>query len=669
MSNKRSLAAHLRYLCILLLAHILIYWEYWSLRKLFTGADFFRQLAPLLNFQSDCLREFSWPLWNPFMNLGYPWVEHYLNSSFFLTHLALGFLTKQTVFTAQIELLAWIVAGGAGVYLCAMQYGASKRAALISGLSFIFCGQITALPQWSNQIYNASLFPFLLLGYLKAKESHRALNLLSVFALSMTIFGGYIAATVLELYLFSVYVLIDSILNKNKIFGLKFLTITLITSFMLTLPKTLPFKYPIEQSTRFALDQSSENPMYGVVTAYQLMSFLLPVKYYFSLFIGQLGVIAFIHALTKRRFTKNALLLGMAVGCALFLIVDSEGTYSAFRNIANNIMPFAKNIRFSFMYWYFPLTFSILYVAPLIEEFLQSEKKFVLVSVIIFNIILTALFFLFFNTSLHYKAFVFHAALSFLWFLPAVLTWPQWSRTSLAILIVLVEFWMVFNRVNIDTRYTVDGQNMEIAVTHQNITSASFADAELVRETWKERITSDKSRPSIDDSRKNPYIVYGSNNHMLAQVAESMNQKKFSIIWYNSQERNDFKDLKKKLGTAWLEGSPLFYFETYSGSSAEHEIFFQQISCSEFGFQINSAAPGLFQLNQMYDDRWHVYVDGKEEELSRTNFFFMGAYIGSGTHSVKFVFRDMIFMTSTAISLAALTMLIAFAIIGRTHSR
>lgn len=149
------------------------------------------------------------------MNFGYPWVDHYANTSLFPTHLLLGFFTKHTVAIAQLEILGWILLGGFGIYFCVLEYGFSRRAALVSAISLIFSGQLIALPQWSNQVYNATCFIFMLLGYQRAKKTGSPFNLLSVIFLTLSVLGGYVAATVLSIHLFTAYVLIDSLTEKR----------------------------------------------------------------------------------------------------------------------------------------------------------------------------------------------------------------------------------------------------------------------------------------------------------------------------------------------------------------------------------------------------------------------------------------------------------------------
>jgi uncharacterized membrane protein YfhO len=96
-----------------------------------------------------------------------------------------------------------------------------------------------------------------------------------------------------------------------------------------------------------------------------------------------------------------------------------------------------------------------------------------------------------------------------------------------------------------------------------------------------------------------------------------------------------------------------------SGSAAG-QVRFENISCSGFDFAVNNSAPGMFLLNQMYDDRWHVTIDGIEARILKANEFFMGTEVGPGMHMVSFRFRDRIYYLSVALSLSVLLGLFGF---------
>ena len=52
-----------------------------------------------------------------------------------------------------------------------------------------------------------------------------------------------------------------------------------------------------------------------------------------------------------------------------------------------------------------------------------------------------------------------------------------------------------------------------------------------------------------------------------------------------------------------------------------------------------AAAPSVLLLNDHFDPNWKVFVDGKPDNMFRSNFYMRGVYVAAGTHTVEFRFR------------------------------
>lgn len=650
--------SHLPYLAIIALSSLIIFRDYWLYSKIFTGSDFVREMVPLPNFQSDCLRELSWPLWNPYMNFGYPYVEHFLNTTLFPSHLVLGFLFKYNTYIAQVEVLGWILLGGIGIYLCVVEYGYSRVAAAISAMAYMFSGQVIALPQWGIVVYTACCFPFLLLGYARAKRFGRPYSLISALFLALSFLGGYMASAPLGMYFLIGYVLIDSFIEKRFVFGLKFLFITVAAGLLVASPKIGPIFMSLDQSPRFDPGYARESLFFGILSFGQLSSFLLNVKFYFSIYIGLLSAIVVIYMAAARKLRINALLIMFFITAWLF-IVDKEGGYSILHQALSSTLPFVKAARLLFFYWFFPMAFLILYLARGVDALIEDpSRKAFLAAVIIFDVILTVVFLVNYDVSLHLRAFITQVALSWLLLVAVYLPLGRGARGALITALVLCDFFVVFGRVNIDRPLEFQGDKVVINITHQNGASTSFKDDELVKNTWEYRITQDKFRPSISESRDNPVLNIGTLHPFSSYTPEAMNWKYFSGLWYNSQERYDFVKLKNSPSFPALHGRPLFSFSEPYGAS----VSFDKITCSRFGFTVDSLVPGVLRLNQSYDDRWKVFVDQKRRKLLKRDGYFMGVVVQPGRHTVEFVFRDRVFVVLLVVSLITLSALSAVAL-------
>lgn len=84
-----------------------------------------------------------------------------------------------------------------------------------------------------------------------------------------------------------------------------------------------------------------------------------------------------------------------------------------------------------------------------------------------------------------------------------------------------------------------------------------------------------------------------------------------------------------------------------------------------------SNGPGVLVLADSYFPGWRVFVDGMEDKLLRTNYFFRGVAIPAGEHRVEFRYEPMSFTIGLWISLAMTTALavVSLILLARTRRR
>jgi len=669
---KSSIIARSVPVLVLLLANVLVFHEYWTAERLFTGKDLLTAFEPLLNFQTDCLREGSLPLWNPFLNFGYPFVEHYSNTMLFPTHLLMGLFTGSSLVLVQREMLFWIFLGGLGVYWCARELGRSRTAAVAAGMSFMFCGQVVSLPHWHLLVYNASCFPFLLLGYHRAVRQERPVSLMTILFLAFTLFGGHITTSVLGLYLFGGYVLADSLIRKRMVFGVQFLAISAVTAGLLALPKLAPMYHAMRSGPRMLNPASlhTKDP-FNVINSYQFMSLVLPVKYFFSLYLGQLPVLAAVFAVIRRNVRVDALLV-LAVLSGWFLMVDDTGTVSLLRSAAN-VLPLMNLVRNEWLVWFYPSVFAILHLSGAVDQYLAGPFSRAHVASSALVAASVAGVYLFAYNPVFAPAAAVHIALA-----GAALPLPLFrTRENLQFvavsLVVILEFFLVFSRVAPDEPPLRDATRMQVFVIDQGSIGKRFTDDNRILSGFTAEAVQDRLRPPISDSVKWPRLYSGLHGAPFINYApeqygmfiDDMNLKRFSGWWYNGQERFDFIKLKDSPRLAQMDGLPLFTFINHSGSQGTAAISFDGITCSSFLFHVETHEPGLFLLHQMYDDRWQVRVDRIPEKIVPADDFFMGVMMQPGRHVLEFAFRDRIYRWSSVISLLTLAGVLCWPFIQR----
>lgn len=670
-TGRFALREHLTALAVLAAANIVLFRDYWLGEKVFSGKDFLTAFYPLLNFQTDCLQGGSWPLWNPFMNFGYPYVEHYVNSAFFPTHLLMGLVTGSSLFLIQRELLFWIIVGGFGIYLCVRELGLRTTTGIISGLSFMGCGQIIALPQWSMIVYNAACFPYILLGYHRAKRFGRAFNTLSILFLAFTIYGGYIVTTVLGIYLFAAYVLIDAFRSRNMRFGFRYLGITVTATVALTLPKLLPLYGSMGAGPRLSYAPGS-GPFdtFNIIEPYNFLSLLLPVKYYFSLFLGTAGILALINGSLRMSLRPSSLAI-MTILSGWLLMSGSDGSPSLLRDAAS-FLPFMRLVRNDWLSWFFPSIFAILFLARQIEAFfVESDRRSRYITGGIYALLLTLTFLWAFNTELYFGAFFVHGAVAAALLYAPDMRIPSFPPGSVAAALLFVELVTVLHRVDVNVPPVRQEDRLLLTIADQGSVSRSYRDDNHIRSAFRAVAVDDRLRPTIDQARQHPILHSGLHGMPAVNYAQEqygmfiddMNLKRFSGWWYNTQERYEFIDLKDKQLLPRMEGMPLFaLLDLQSQQLTETHVAWEHLSCSSFDFRVTAQFPSALLLHQMYDRRWTVEVNGDQVSPELVNGHFMGIRLEHGSHAVTFRFRDRTFTAALAISGIALLLLLAWTI-------
>lgn len=668
-SLKSVLFPHLPYLALMVIVHSILYNDYWTGYRIISGRDFLFLEVTSTNFQADCLRGGSFALWNPFINFGFPWVEHYLNMGFSFTHLLTALLFGSDLLIVQRQLLFWILTGGIGIYLCAYELGSSRVSAMISGICFMFCGQIFMLPTGNFMIFNACAFPFLIYGYLRARKKDAPLSLVSVFFLTQYLLGGYMATGVLGLYLLTVYVFIDSFREKKVAFAVKHLAVTFVISILIALPKLLPMYLGMKSGPRLSGETMVSVPdPYNFLSSYDLLSLLIPVKYFFSVYVGLLSVVVIVYALISKRLKIDALLM-LAVLSGWLLIADAGGNLSVLRK-ASYYLPMLKLVRVEWLHWYFPSIFALLYCSQYFDNFLNAtDKGRRVAAVLVFIIIVSAVFFSLYAYSLHFKAYVITISLAVCWLLLALFMRPDSRPVIFAVIasiLLAVEFGALLDRIDINVPAVYGEDFIEVQASDQWFASHSFRDDNLVTKIKPIRFLRDEMRPSVNDSRKWPYLVSAIDAQSQENlIVDLLNQKRFAGWFNNVQAKYEFIQMFESPDLAVLDNQPLYGL--YAGATGVQSgaASLTKVDCSSFSFNTESADPSFLLLRQMFDDRWTASVDGVNSAPRKADKYFMGVEVGPGRHEVVFSFKDRIVVISLIISGLTMVGLAAYLVASR----
>jgi hypothetical protein len=133
---------------------------------------------------------------------------------------------------------------------------------------------------------------------------------------------------------------------------------------------------------------------------------------------------------------------------------------------------------------------------------------------------------------------------------------------------------------------------------------------------------------------------------------------------------NDFLTLKKLMSPSFdpsrtvLIDQPLAASAS-SSNQAPGDVDFESYAPTDIKLKANATTPSVLLLNDRYDEKWHVSVDGKPAELLRCNYIMRGVYLQPGKHEVEFWFRQPVKMLYVNIAAIVVGLgLLGYAIVG-----
>jgi hypothetical protein len=138
---------------------------------------------------------------------------------------------------------------------------------------------------------------------------------------------------------------------------------------------------------------------------------------------------------------------------------------------------------------------------------------------------------------------------------------------------------------------------------------------------------------------------------------------------------NDFLTLKKVMSPSFdpsrtvLLNQPIAASASSSSSQAPGDVDFESYAPTDIKLKANATAPSVLLLNDRYEEKWHVSVDGKPAQMLRCNYIMRGVFLQPGKHEVEFWFRQPVKMLY--VNIAALVVglgLLGYAIVGTRRS-
>lgn len=102
--------------------------------------------------------------------------------------------------------------------------------------------------------------------------------------------------------------------------------------------------------------------------------------------------------------------------------------------------------------------------------------------------------------------------------------------------------------------------------------------------------------------------------------------------------------------SAVVEGN-LIYTLSDTTNEKNDVVTIDEYQANSVSIRCAMSTDGLLILNDLYYPGWSVYVNGKKQEILRTNDVMRGVYLSQGNNNVKFVYRPKAFIMGSAISI------------------
>jgi hypothetical protein len=179
---------------IFLLATAIFYWPVLN-GKGFLWNDFLEQNFVYRLFAAVSLKQGIIPFWNPYVFSGMPFLADVQAAVLYPVNLVLTlFATKDWLnpILVEYQIILHIALAGLSMYLLAREFGSSKSGAVMSGITFMFCGFFTTHIFHVNLVHAASWFPLAIFLFKRAIDRVSILYMsLTALTLSLIFFCGY----------------------------------------------------------------------------------------------------------------------------------------------------------------------------------------------------------------------------------------------------------------------------------------------------------------------------------------------------------------------------------------------------------------------------------------------------------------------------------------------
>lgn len=250
-----SIKPYLWILAILLLAYAPLSTFYFGMKN-----DAFSDNFPNKYFLSEALHSSMLPLWNPYMNFGFP-VYADVGFAFWNPITWLFALIGYNAYTLTVEVLLYIYLAGVFMYRLGIFLKFDQKLALVVAAMYMCSGFFTGCLQYINFLTAAAFLPLLLMAYLNLLQKPGLRKSITLSLSGYMVFaGGHPAIPFASVYFLAIFSVMFFMLNKSYLINIKTIAKYLLLSIFIFLviagPAIYSYSSILDSYSRYSAQQN-----------------------------------------------------------------------------------------------------------------------------------------------------------------------------------------------------------------------------------------------------------------------------------------------------------------------------------------------------------------------------------------------------------------------------
>ncbi|MFZ9661063.1 MAG: hypothetical protein ACO29O_04220 [Chitinophagaceae bacterium] len=180
--------------------------------------DFFQAYFPVKYFFSNAIKAGEWPLWNPFLNYGFPAYGD-MSASYWNPLTWLFAFIGYNAYLFTLEQLIYMLLAAVGMFKLMGHWTDDQRVKLITAASYLCSGFITSHQQHFNWITAAGLLPLFIYYFISTIKNPITVNILKLLLVSIFFLTSVHPGMIIGLFLMLLPITFSL---RHSIFKIKF---------------------------------------------------------------------------------------------------------------------------------------------------------------------------------------------------------------------------------------------------------------------------------------------------------------------------------------------------------------------------------------------------------------------------------------------------------------